>query len=355
MLSSELTRIRRGIAVAKGPKGLPGSITEDDRLDSRYAISGIQFNGAAVIPPCCASTLPLVLTLTFSSGGRSITLDSPLIVYGEGEIDIGDGSRIPLSMITEFSTLAGPVVTVYATTPLALIIYKGQLLTNAVFAPVDFNNINLTGISDVSRGNLTSLDLTGVKALDQTFNFMNNKIASLVFDSQTATAGWLFNNNSLTTLDLSEKTTATTVHLNNNPFVSLVLPAGNNNLVDLAVSYCGLTSVTPSDYPSLQRLECAGNTLSALDLASNTQLAYLDCSGNGLTALDVAGLTALIEIYCDYNQLDQDAANALVAQLVSNGATDGVLTLTGNTGVTNPGTGDWATLVTNGWAISPAP
>lgn len=116
MSASERIRILRGLAVAQGPKGLPGSLTTDDRLDARYAVAPIQLNGVEV-KPCCAASLPLVLTLMFDSGGRSVTLDSPLVIYGTGFIDIGDGVLQPLSMITEWSTLAGPTVKVYASVP----------------------------------------------------------------------------------------------------------------------------------------------------------------------------------------------------------------------------------------------
>lgn len=354
MLSSELIRIRRGIAVAKGPKGLPGSLREDDRLDSRYATSGIQFNGASAKPPCCGTDLPLVLTLTFDTRGRSITLDSTLNIVGTGVIDIG-GTLIPMTNNTQITTLAGPVVKLYAAVPISLVLYQGLLLKSAVFAPVDFGNINLIGISDVSRGQLTSLDLTGVTSLSQTFTFVNNNISSVIFDSATIAGAWAFSNNNLTVLDLSSKTTASGIQVNNNPFVSLTLPDANNNLSDLGVSYCGLSSLTPSDYPSLIRLACAGNTLATLDISANTSLAYLDCSGNSLTSLAVAGLTDLIEVYCGYNQINQTSANSIVAALVANGASGGTLSFTGNAGVTNPGTGDWATLATNGWTISPAP
>jgi predicted amidophosphoribosyltransferase len=50
-------------------------------------------------------------------------------------------------------------------------------------------------------------------------------------------------------------------------------------------------------------LQCADNTLDALDVRGQSSLVTLDCSGNRLSELDLTGLTALENLYCDGNPL----------------------------------------------------
>ena len=73
-------------------------------------------------------------------------------------------------------------------------------------------------------------------------------------------------NNSLTTLDVSQNTALTTLYCFNNPL---------------------LTSLDVSGATALTDLVCFNNSLTALDVSQNTALKGLFCQNNSLTSLDV--------------------------------------------------------------------
>lgn len=66
------------------------------------------------------------------------------------------------------------------------------------------------------------------------------------------------------------------------------------------VSNSGITNLSGIEYfTDLETLICKGNSLTTINLSSNTALKYLDCSNNPLTALDVSKNILLTELYCD--------------------------------------------------------
>ncbi len=72
----------------------------------------------------------------------------------------------------------------------------------------------------------------------------------------------------------------------------------------------------------LDSLTCSGNSLSTIDLSSNTSLRYLYCVGNSWTSLDVSNNAALTYLNC--------AANSLTTLDVSNNTLLTSLVFTGN-------------------------
>ncbi|MBQ2616505.1 MAG: leucine-rich repeat domain-containing protein, partial [Synergistaceae bacterium] len=84
-------------------------------------------------------------------------------------------------------------------------------------------------------------------------------------------------NNQLTTLDVSNNASLTTLDCSGNQ----------------------LTALDVSNNPALHTLFCDGNRLRALDVSSNTALQALICEENRLTALDLGGNRALTSLSCD--------------------------------------------------------
>jgi hypothetical protein len=291
---------------------------------------------------CPTQDLPLVLTLTFSS--TTLNTRSPLSIHGSGEIDLGAGSRVPFSEDTSWSNLSGLTVKVYSLDPSLSAVYNGVFLQDAVIAPapVVFNSIVFGPYYEGQPGGLTALDLSGVTVANQIW-FGNNQITTLQLGKNTGAHVWNLNNNKLATLDLSYQIDAEHISLYDNPLAALKLPNPNSNLLSLQVSSCGLSALSPSNYSSLNSLVCHDNNLTILDLSANTLLTQLTCSNNSISTIDVSGCTQLTLVNLDNNTLNQLAANALVAQLVANGATGGTLSMQGMN-ITNPGTGNWQTL-----------
>jgi Leucine-rich repeat (LRR) protein len=79
-----------------------------------------------------------------------------------------------------------------------------------------------------------------------------------------------------------------------------VLFANIANVKSIDVSSSGITNLSGIEYfTDLETLICKGNSLTTINLSSNTALKYLDCSNNPLTALDVSKNILLTELYCD--------------------------------------------------------
>ena len=107
-----------------------------------------------------------------------------------------------------------------------------------------------------------------------------------------------------------------------------VLLADITNVTSIDVSNSGITNLSGIEYfTDLETLICKGNSLTTINLSSNTALKYLDCSNNPLTALDVSKNILLTELYF----------NGLVIKLnknsnskISNSASLTTLNLTNN-------------------------
>ena len=73
----------------------------------------------------------------------------------------------------------------------------------------------------------------------------------------------------------------------------------------------GTTGETVADltgigfFSALTELKCGGNTLTALNVSENAQLAVLDCENNDLTVLDVSQNTNLVSLNCYKNDLTE--------------------------------------------------
>jgi len=142
---------------------------------------------------------------------------------------------------------------------------------------------NLSGsltLLDCNTNSLTSLDVSGLTALNTLICF-SNSLTSLDVSGLTALANLTCSNNSLTALNVSGLTALTGLF------------CSGNSLTSLNVS--GLTSLTG--------LGCSENSLTSLNVSGLTALTYLFCSGNSLTSLDVSNLPALTELNCDNNEL----------------------------------------------------
>lgn len=76
------------------------------------------------------------------------------------------------------------------------------------------------------------------------------------------------------------------------------------NVTEIDVLGLGISSLEGVEYcNALQRLNCAGNQLTALKVSGCTSLQWLNCDNNQLTILDVSGCTVLQELDCSDNQL----------------------------------------------------
>jgi Leucine-rich repeat (LRR) protein len=108
--------------------------------------------------------------------------------------------------------------------------------------------------------------------------------------------------NSLTSLDLSSNTALTRLLCSNNLLTSLDVTQ-NTALTTLHCQLNTLGSLDVTQNIALTSLNCSFNTLTNLNVTQNTDLIYLYCSGNSLTSLNVTLNTALQLLKTQTNSL----------------------------------------------------
>lgn len=81
--------------------------------------------------------------------------------------------------------------------------------------------------------------------------------------------------------------------------------ANNRELVYLNCENNYLSILNVSNNTKLERITCSNNQITELNIANNKELVYLNCTWNRLTALDIRSNTKLVTLYCDDNELTE--------------------------------------------------
>ncbi|PKP27100.1 MAG: hypothetical protein CVU03_00735 [Bacteroidetes bacterium HGW-Bacteroidetes-2] len=85
-----------------------------------------------------------------------------------------------------------------------------------------------------------------------------------------------------------------------------VLTSNIDTVTELLVNALNISDLTGiEDFIALERLGCAFNSLTALDLSNNHQLIEMGCTANSLTSLNITGSPNLEILYCDENFLTE--------------------------------------------------
>ena len=236
---------------------------------------------------------------------------------------------------------------------------------------VNMNVYNVYGLSYLRLYNLglTSLDTTSATAL-ASLDLNDNALTTLNLTQNINLTSLKVGYNSLTSLDLSQNVSLDYVFVSNNPnllnvdissCVNLTLlsageigmttinTSSNVLLTDLYVPSNSLTAIDLSTNINLYYLSIGGNNLSSIDLSSNPALEYLLINDNNLSTLDISNNTSLLRLSCQTNSFQDTVTNQILADLVANGVTDGVLHYRNNE--TGQGVTDRATLISRGWTI----
>lgn len=83
-----------------------------------------------------------------------------------------------------------------------------------------------------------------------------------------------------------------------------VLTSAISGITTLDVSDLNIADLTGiQDFVSLTSLNCSSNTITSLDLGSNTGITILNCRGNQLTSIDLSPLVFLTVLNCSSNAL----------------------------------------------------
>ena len=164
----------------------------------------------------------------------------------------------------------------------------------------------------INRSALTSLNISNNPSLT-TLNCYGNKLTSLNISGCSALTKLYCQSNQLTaisdiptslqqidcsynkisgTFNLSNRSALTSINIHNNPNLT-TLYCYSNSLTFLNAQYCS----------SMTKLVCNHNQLTSLDLSGCTVLNYLDCEYNKLTSFNISYLSALKEAYANHNQI----------------------------------------------------
>ncbi len=192
---------------------------------------------------------------------------------------------------------------------LALVfLFIGQIMGQYTAIPDANFEQKLIDLGIDSEGTLDGQMLTNDALLVYGLDVSNSSISDLTgIEIFTDVVTLQVQGNSLTTLDVTSNTNI------------MWFNCYNNNLTSLNTT--GLTA--------LKSLECYGNSLTALDVTTNTALENLVFSNNSVTTIDLTQNTALKTLVCSSNAL-------LSLDLTNNTALTKVLALTNNLGFNDP-------------------
>ncbi len=109
--------------------------------------------------------------------------------------------------------------------------------------------------------------------------------------------------NKLTSLDVSQNMGLTYLDCNDNQLTKLTVN-GNVALRYLNCSANCLEELDLSGNPALEQLHCSLNSLTELRLSNNPQLELLQCNRNALTRLDTSANTKLTFLWCNGNAIE---------------------------------------------------
>lgn len=106
--------------------------------------------------------------------------------------------------------------------------------------------------------------------------------------------------NSLTALDVFSNTLLDTLICSNNSITSLNLGT-NTQLLLLDCSQNALTSIDLSQNSILNSLSCANNPITSINLTNNINLTFLDCSSTTIASLNLSTNSSLESLTCNSN------------------------------------------------------
>ena len=108
--------------------------------------------------------------------------------------------------------------------------------------------------------------------------------------------------NKLTSLDVSQNTALTELDCRYNQIAAIDLRQ-NPELISLSVGANPLGNLDISQNKKLQQMWCFQNGLAKLDLSNNPELTALSCYGNSLTRLDISHNPGMETLWCNKNPM----------------------------------------------------
>ena len=130
----------------------------------------------------------------------------------------------------------------------------------------------------------------------------------------------VINMSSLNALDLSKNTALKYISCHDTGITSITLPNNAKDTLETLVLYNNnkLTSVDVSGYTSLTTVKVSNNNLTSLDVSGCTKLSSLNCSGNEeLTKVDISGTQLSGFVHVDGKLKELNAANCTALETLN--------------------------------------
>lgn len=151
---------------------------------------------------------------------------------------------------------------------------------------------------------LTTIDLSQNTALTSISCYYSYYLTTLILGQNTAlTVLDLAYSPYLVNLDLSFQTNLSILALDDCSSLSNLDVTQNTQLAYLYVPNCNLSTIDVSHNTLLSTFKCEGNNLSTLDVSANTNLGWFSCFDNNLSVLDVSNNTSMNNFQCQNNNL----------------------------------------------------
>jgi hypothetical protein len=258
------------------------------------AVSGLLFASQFIF----ADEIRLTSTKT-----ESISLSVVTSAATTVSVDWGNGTPVTTD-ITQTDINGTP--TALTGVPVGEIIVKGEGIT----------------VFDCSLSGVTALDVTKATNLIK-LSFNNNQLTTINLSNNTALYSLHAElNPGLTSLNLSANTALELLYCSDNNMTSLDV-SKNIKLTTLNFNNNKLTTIDLTKNTALKSLYAISNLFESVDVSKNTAATYISFNTNKLTSIDVTGLTALKSLFLlNNNIVEIKGANEV--------AKSGTLNCTGN-------------------------
>ncbi|WP_374444583.1 T9SS type A sorting domain-containing protein [Epilithonimonas sp.] len=164
------------------------------------------------------------------------------------------------------------------------------------------HNTNLELLYSSSTA-LTSLDLTQNKSL-KFLDIGGTQISNIDLSQNVDLNEFYCGATQLSNLDVSKNVNLQILQVFDNPSITTLDVSKNTALTYLSVVNNSITSLDVSKNILLQTFFCGGNQITNLDVTNNTSLTQFSCWGNKLTTLDLSKNSGLTFIRVSDNELN---------------------------------------------------
>ncbi len=171
-----------------------------------------------------------------------------------------------------------------------------------------------------------------------------NTGSDLVWEASNAIIGTVTQTSNVPTFDFSA---------NDGSPIAITISSADNlaGLTRFQVYTLEVTEIDLTGATQLENIHIGNNQISSLDISTLPNLTLLRAATNNLSSIDISNNSILTRLELASNLLTSPVLDGLITQVDAFGETDGILTLSGNQGLTQAVESNYNSLVAKGWTI----